>query len=539
MNARSLAMFSWLALSAVAIALPASTVLLAVSQGIAREGLASTNLLPAAGPIARTLAACLLIAAIAWCIGLSIAWPLRTRELSPHLALVLALPLILPPYLAYSGWSALRAPGTALGDWLMTGPGPGLPNPWPTWAGHALAIFGLALAAYPLPTLVLWLGLRAVDRQHGSLHESFALERLTRFAKIRHTLAAMPRESIAAFALVALFMLGSSIPLHLAQLDTLAIDLWRRLDLLPPNESWRLWLSAWPTFVIALTASALLSRHPATPIGGTPAHHRASRWPPRMAMLWIALAVLVPIALHAQSLSGWSALGDFWRVHHLTLLTSAALATCVGVLATALCLLAWTACLPDSRAATTRNRIARVLVLAWVAAGLIPGIFVGLAWVQTTITLEAPLDRSVLDGTPLAFVPLALAHLTRFGFLPVAIGVWLARTTPRDLIDLATIETRQGPRPVIAALLRPRLPAAALAGTIAGLLSLHEIEASVILQPPGTDSLARVMLQNLHYLRDDALGAGVVLITGSVVTSMAILSISHRFGDILDRSKTR
>src|SRR5690606_38286480 len=66
-----------------------------------------------------TLGVAGIIALLATTIALPAAWATRTWR-GPALVALLV-PMLLPSYLAYSGWGLLRAPGTALGDWLMMG----------------------------------------------------------------------------------------------------------------------------------------------------------------------------------------------------------------------------------------------------------------------------------------------------------------------------------------------------------------------------------------------------------------------------------
>ena len=62
-------------------------------------------------------------------------------------------------------------------------------------------------------------------------------------------------------------------------------------------------------------------------------------------------------------------------------------------------------------------------------------------------------------------------------------------------------------------------PALIGAGIVVGLLSFHEIEAAVQIQPPGAGNLARRLLDYLHYARLQDLSAAAVLLIGSGVTA--------------------
>ena len=51
-------------------------------------------------------------------------------------------------------------------------------------------------------------------------------------------------------------------------------------------------------------------------------------------------------------------------------------------------------------------------------------------------------------------------------------------------------------------------------GVAMGLLSLYEIESSVIVQPPGVENLSRRLLSLLHFSRDEQLSAAAVWLVG-------------------------
>jgi ABC-type spermidine/putrescine transport system permease subunit II len=46
-------------------------------------------------------------------------------------------------------------------------------------------------------------------------------------------------------------------------------------------------------------------------------------------------------------------------------------------------------------------------------------------------------------------------------------------------------------------------------------LSLHEIDASIVLQQPGTQSLAQTLLAQLHFARQEEMAAGAIVVVGS------------------------
>ena len=54
-------------------------------------------------------------------------------------------------------------------------------------------------------------------------------------------------------------MIGSAVPLHLAQVETFAILIWRDLNL--TTEPARVWVRAWPLLLVAIAAKYRLPVH--------------------------------------------------------------------------------------------------------------------------------------------------------------------------------------------------------------------------------------------------------------------------------------
>ena len=70
-------------------------------------------------------------------------------------------------------------------------------------------------------------------------------------------------------------------------------------------------------------------------------------------------------------------------------------------------------------------------------------------------------------------------------------------------------------------------------GVAAAALSLHEIEASVIVQPPGRESLAQTLLGFLHFSRMEDLSAAAINLVGlglvgAVLTAWALRTAMAR-----------
>lgn len=442
------------------------------------------------------------IALVAVVLAWFTAWALRPGD-RRHGVLLLALLLIplLPAYLAYTGLSLARAPGTFLGDLI---------NASPIWinvnAGRVLAMIGLVLWCWPLGTLILLSPVRAVPQEQL---DQLALLAPTRISREVQCLRMLSGPIVAAMSIVMLLMLGSAVPLHLANIKTLSIELWAQLALLPGHP--RSWLNAWPLILLAIIGAWLMTRVIAR---WQPADSPALTTPARTQLivpwlLWIA-AVIVPLVFLAINIKQTRFLGEFWAQNGSITLRSVLVAIAAGTMALFVTLASFLACdRPQTRG------LARVALAISLMGLLLPGVLVGSA----IATGWSSLNQTV--------VPVIIAHVARSGAIAVAAGFWLSRgeTSPlRDARLLAASSLRTwwslAARPQLATLLGIAAATAAL--------SLHEIEATIQVQPPGYRSLAQVMLDHLHMNSVHELAAAGVQVVGLGVIVALLASLGLR-----------
>ena len=143
----------------------------------------------------------------------------------------------------------------------------------------------------------------------------------------------------------------------------------------------------------------------------------------------------------------------------------------------------------------------RFTPVIWLAiAGLLPGVLVGMAYAQ---------------GSPASGIALVvLTHAARFAFIGALLGLWLANSEPPDLRSLRELDSAMTVRGWLEACVRTKWGVVIGAGVAVALLSLHEIESTVQVQPPGLANLAQYLLDQLHYLRQDQLAAAGATMTG-------------------------
>lgn len=430
--------------------------------------------------------------------------------------LVLAAPMLLPSYLAYAAWSIARAPTTPIGRWIAAAPERG--QEWlPLVASRGLAVWGLALWTWPLAAIVIAMSLRASSSQ---LDDPLRLDCVSAPQRWKARLGAALPGILAAWALVALLMLGSAVPLHVARVETYAIRLWIVLDS-HPAEPWRAWIGAWPLAVLAVGAGWVLSGRLAragarmaelSDASAPPAQILRCAWP-----VWIAraaaaavpwlLSVLVPLGLFWWSMGDARMLGVFLERAGSGVATSLAAGAVVGAVAIVTCIAV--AQLAGTLGATSRGRtLVRWLLAACLAWTLLPGVLTGSAIagaMRLGIVPEAVRDSAF---------PMVLAHVSRCLFLPVMVGLWLAAGEARVIGESRRLDGATGPIAWARTALRTVLGPAIAVGLACLCLSVHEIESSLQVQSPGIDHLAQRLLQWLHYEQTTELSAAGVLLLG-------------------------
>jgi iron(III) transport system permease protein len=136
--------------------------------------------------------------------------------------------------------------------------------------------------------------------------------------------------------------------------------------------------------------------------------------------------------------------------------------------------------------------------------------------------------RSLLYDQP-SPLPEVWAHLLRF--FPVAVAVlWPAvRAVPRELVEAATLDG--GPRAAWRAAVWPGVRRAfAVAAVAVALLSLGEVVAAKLVQPPGRHGFAQELFDAMHYGADSTVAAMCLLQVAVLAVLSAILLGRARTG---------
>ncbi|MCB9845258.1 MAG: hypothetical protein H6811_04645 [Phycisphaeraceae bacterium] len=450
-----------------------------------------------------------------------VAWPLAwvaLRVPSRWLGLFL-LPMLLPNYLAYAGWSVLRDPSIPTGDWLVRLGSPALS----LLAGRAMAVGGLALWSWPLVWICLWSGARRLD---PCLLDALSLEGATRVDRITLRVRLLRRQLVLGFVLTLLVMLGNPVPFDLAQIDTLANASRAALAMGQESRAWSVSLPLVGAAALsALGATMALDRNQGSESRSERKLLRAVDVLP--IALVLGISVFAPLLLFAATIRSSHAFGR--ALAHLLEPMGSSLFVGAGVaIGGVLVYLTVFAALTWGRGA---RLLARACTAFLIATALIPGVLVGSSFASVTNSPFVP--RWVADSS----LPLIVTHLARFSVIPAVVAtlVWIGEGS--DRARQRRLDGGDRPRGLV--LLDVPAQASILLGTAAAMasLSIHEIEASVLLTPPGSRAISQVLLSRLHYQRQDDLAAGVLLIT--TVGFAAALIAALAFGGTLGTRASR
>lgn len=419
----------------------------------------------------------------------------------------LVVPLLLPPTLISSGLGTLRAPGTALGNLIERTAQDGAG--WlPGFVSQVLAIVGLAVWASPIVAGCCALGLGSMPR---GVREDLQIDGAGWARREWELVRACGGMLGLGMVAVGAMMLGTTIPLHLAQVPTLALTIWAGLVLKPGDAD--VWVRAWPLFALAVVVAGVVVRRVSramsergefSPVG-------TGRGVPRVVWGWILGVVVVPIGLFAFSMRSWEsgvrAVENFWPLSGDAVGSSLMVAGWVGLVTG---LVGWGVWYLLFGLRRLPGWLAVVSLMVCVG-GLVPGVLVGLAWTHV-VQVVRPVWEGVQDWAGVV----VLAHLTRFVWIGVIAGLGFAVAEARGVRrELAVVDGVGGLMAWIQAVSARRVLGLVGVGMAAGACSLHEIEATVVIQPAGLESLAQTVLGYLHFARMEDLAAAVIWLGGA------------------------
>jgi iron(III) transport system permease protein len=486
---------------------------------------------------ARLVAATLALALPA---GIAGAWLLYRTDLPLRglLRSLTVLALFVPLPLVASAWQAALGTGGWVPVALWTAAGPGDPDisatgtawkPWPR--GMAAAVWVHALAALPWVILLVGQGLCWVEREL----EEDALLAAGRWRVLRRVTAPRAAASIWAAALWVVLLVATEITVtDLMQVRTFAEEVYTQFIAGGDAALARAVAVSLPFVLLTWTAVLWAVRRwerslpPLESLARPPLLFALgwARWP-CLFVVFAAVGLLagVPLAslVWKAGLEGsppsWSAL-SLWRqivgalaVHGRLVAESVAVAAAAGavtaLLAVVVCWLAL-----DAR----RFRAGALGLMAAVWA--LPGPVIGLGLHQVTLQASRlgpanPIARALWYDP--SVLPALWAYLVRF--FPCAIAVlWpVVRLIPVELRDSIRVDGARPGQELRYLILPLATPASVRAGLAVMVLALGELSASKLVEPPGAQTFAHKLWEQLHYSTTAHVAALCLVLLGMVL----------------------
>lgn len=474
----------------------------------------------------RTVGVSVLIAVLATVLAYPASWFLA-RAGGGWWAFVCA-PMLLPNYLAYAGWGLLRDPylwSLAFGaDGFSL---PGLLAGLPEWArllpGKVTAVVGLALWVWPVSAVILATGIGGVGRDRLDAGASLGAG----FWRRRRLEAGLVRGHVVlSVCVVGVLMAGSAVPLHVAQVRTYAVDLWAMLAL--TSDTGGVWRSGLPVLMVSgvlggLAAWVLVGGAEGDPSArtvrdgegrGKGVRLGAGGWAVAAGLALWCVSVVVPVALFGLSLRSARSLVVFWDENVGALAGSVGTAAVVGAVAVVVHLAVWRVASLGVRAGGGTRLLLMVVCGLSAASFVTPGVLIGLSALEIGRASGVP-ERVLVVG----------AHVVRFVFVAVVAGLYAAGLEEGRLREVREGLGGGGVRGWASACVRRHAGICAGVFLVMSVLSLHEIESSVVLLPAGGAQLPQRLLEYLHFNRSERLGASVV--------NLFVLSLPVAWGGLL------
>jgi len=476
-----------------------------------------------AGLLVRSTAIAAAIALGATILGVPIGWVIGSGR--SRLAPLLIAPMWLPSLLIYAAFNLLRAPETHVGSMLIDLATDG--HRWaPVWAGYLLASIGLALWASPIAGVLLapiW------SSDSGGFDHQLRVEPLGKVRKARLWLGAHRAILVRSWGILTIVFLGSAVPMHLAQFDTWSIVLWRELSQRGANDWGMVWIGAIPVLLIACFGAWLVvrvvgsiekseTRNRGVGVGSV----RLPIWVRGWAWAVWSMAVLVPLGAMIWSLDDFRSVLQFWRLQGGAFADSSGVAAIAGG-----CSVMIAICVAASigHPSVFLRRTAKGAVFVLVAIGLAPGVLIG-----------ASVAQSWADG----YAAVVLAACARTAIIGAIVGALVAASEPGDQRALRWVEGSVGLGAWARTVLARSWVTIAGAAVAGGLIALSEIEASVMVRPPGMGNLPQQLLSDLHYARLEQLSAaGVNLLGIGIIGGLLAVVLLRGFGVHSQKSGNR
>jgi len=439
---------------------------------------------------------------------------------------VVLVPMWMPSYAIYGAMNLARAPDTVVGGWLVSYATSDEGHRWvAVWAGYLIGVVGMAVWGSVIGAVVMAGGAGSA-RDRGIYRDMMELEPAGIFTRARVWVGLHRGALVRAWGVVSLVMLGSGVPLHLAQLETWSIGVWRALSERGVDGWGVVWVMGSPMVLIGLVGAWFVTRvtlRGATSRGmvGMGVEQESERRVGLVGagLVW-GLAVVVPMIVLSVSIDDWRVMGLFWSERGDAIGHSVLIGCVVGLIGTGF---AMGVAFVLGHSVKWVRGVGVVCVFASVAGALVPGVLVGAAVVQ----FGGQAGGLGVFGEVVGL----LARVLVVGGIVGAVvagresGELLSQrwSLGGGLVDWWGVHGRTGAVSCLGA------------GVLCGLLAVHEIEASVMITRAGVSTLSQGLLADLHYARLERLSAALLNLMGVAMVVAVVGGMLMNFGGVGNR----
>jgi len=434
--------------------------------------------------------------------------------------------LCIPPYLLYWVWGLVRRPGSPIGEWARQ----------EQWRASALQVWqlwwGLTWWTWPLVALVIAAAVRARPQAHD---EMLVLDGAKRLRRTWVTLMQV-KPAIALGAGLALLstltgfaafdLASSSLPMA----DTYGSVLRRVRFEIGPDASL---IASGPLITISmLIAGAVALLTARSNIDGEEQLAAGYRLSHALLALATAISIALPAGIMFERLGGLEPFARLGPLEGRAIGESLSWAIAAGLLFVIVSIghaFGWSHPRAMVRRATTLS------AAGWVLMGVMPAAARGAALLQSralaTTVIPARLYPETLwlslpGGQYIAWPVLVIVgYLASYGLISVLIGWWIAHGEDEVLRGSRMLDGAVGWSDWLSA----RGWTVPAAGTIAGLLgmvlSLGDVSTTMIVLPPGPQSLTQRLLNKMHYAYEDSALATCLMIMAIVIPAGFVAAI--------------
>jgi len=456
--------------------------------------------------VARSAALACVIAGLAVVIGYVparlLAGPTRHRNL---VLLAILVPLILPDYVLYYAWSLLLSPTTYLGAIISSN------QSLARVTSVVSSLTVLVLWHWPIAALIIGQAMRSVD---PCILESAAIDAGSRRAFAYVTLPLLRRLLLLAFGVCFVLAMSSFTTFHLSGARTIGTELAVLYEqTFSPAVVAR---AAWPMIVPAALVAVAMGAKSRWLHGFTPPQSdtfmRASVWHWTAMVVLVILSVGIPVALLIVSIDTVRPFMEFLSLHLDQLIWGFIVAWCTAIIA---CI---TAAGVLHVVGVFRSRMAGTILYGIVFLSMfIPGSLVAVSLLEL-----ASLDF-MPDWFRQSFLIVSLGQAARLTGLVLILFLLGHGLRHERLVEAAGVD---GASPV-KRFLHVHLPASwqlfLCAFMLVVMFSIAEIPATMILLPAGLPSYSQLLLNQMHYARDQQVIASCLVLMAAFVAMAAVL----------------